>query len=414
MNVQERLIKYAQVDSASDPFTTHPSTPSHPCEWDMAHLLKKEMEELGFVNVRLNEGCYLFGEIPANIPDWDGAVIGFICHMDTACEVPAENIKPQIIHYDGGDVVLNKELGIVMSNKEFPILDRFTGCDLVCSDGTTLLGSDNKAAVAEVMTMAEKLLGDNSIKHGKIMIGFTPDEEIGRGGVYFDIDDFGADFAYTLDDSSFGIYTPETFNAFNVDAYFNGTAIHTGCAKNLLVNAIKLAEEFDRILPEAERPEFTEKLEGFYHLHSFEGTIDKAHLYYLVRDFDYEALLERCELMRKAAAFMNTKYGENRVELVFHDMYRNMKSVIDRHPKVTELVYDVLRSMGVEPVCESSRGGFDGCTITLNGLPCPNIGCSMYNCHGCKEFSVVQEMEKVVTMITEMVKRAVYIPKNEI
>lgn len=406
MNVQDRLIKYVQIASASDPFTSHPSTPSHPREWDMAHLLYDEMKELGFSNIRLSDNCYLFGEIPANIPDWDGPVIGFICHMDTASEVPAENIKPQIIHYEGGDVLLNKELGITMSNKEYPVLDQFVGCDLICSDGTTLLGSDNKAAIAEVMTMAETLFHDDSIKHGKIMIGFTPDEEIGRGGVYFDIEDFGADFAYTLDDCTFGVYTPETFNAFNVDVYFNGTAIHTGCAKNILVNAVKLAEEFDFLLPQQERPEFTEKREGFYHLHSFDGTIDKAHLYYLLRDFDSDALEHRCDIMRNAANFINAKYGEGRVELVFHDMYRNMKSVIDKYPKVTELVYDTLRDMGVEPICESSRGGYDGCTITLNGLPCPNIGCSMYNCHGCKEFSVIQEMEKVIDMITQMVKRA--------
>ena len=405
MTVQDRLIKYAKVASASDPHSGRNYTPSADRIFDMAYLLKEEMEALGMVNIALSDNCYLFGEIPSNIPDWNGPILGFVCHMDVSSEAPFENVKPQIIHYEGGDVVLNKEENITMSPEEYPFLNNYIGCDLVTSDGTTLLGADNKAAIAEVMTMAENLKSDPSIKHGTIKFGFTPDEEIGMGGIFFDVKKFGADFAYTIDAEAFGGFQTETFCAFNCDVYIKGIGIHPGLAKNKMKNAIHVAEEFDALLPAAERPEHTELYEGFYQLHTFNGSVEKADLHYYLRDHDHDKVLHRCEVFKKAAEFLNVKYGEGTVEVVLNEIYRNMNDILKKTPMVSELPKQIMREMGVEPKITPLRGGTDGAVLTLNGLPCPNLAPGGHNFHSRKEFAVIQSMEKVVHLCTELVKR---------
>lgn len=412
MTVQERLIRYAQVASASDPRSGRKAPPSADREWDMARLLQAEMEELGFTNISLSDTCYLFGEIPSNIPDWDGPVLGFVCHMDVSSEAPFENIRPQIIHYEGGDVLLNQELGIVMKAEEFPVLGQYIGCDLVCTDGTTLLGADNKAAIAEVMTLAEILKNDPSIPHGTIKVGFTPDEEIGWGGIFFDVDKFGADFAYTIDAERFGDFSLETFCAFNADVDIRGAGIHPGLAKDTMVNAIHVAQEFDACFPAAERPEHTCGYEGFYQLHTFNGTVEHADLHYYLRDHDYEKVCHRCDMMRKAAELMNLKYGEGTVTVHLHEMYRNMYDILKATPKVYEIPMAISRSMGAEPHVAPMRGGTDGAVLTLKGLPCPNFGPGCHNLHSRMEFAVVQSMEKAVQMCLNLVTQYAALKKD--
>ncbi len=412
MTVQDRLIKYAKVASASDPHSGRKAPPSADREWDIARLLKSDMEELGFVNVRLSDNCYVYGEIPANIPDWDGPILGFVCHMDVSSEAPFENIKPQIIHYEGGDVLLNEELGIVMKAEDFPVLNQYIGCDLVCTDGTTLLGADNKAAIAEVLTLAEILQNDPSIKHGTIKVGFTPDEEIGWGGIFFDVDNFGADFAYTIDAERFGDFSLETFCAFNVDVDIKGVGIHPGLAKDKMINAIHVAQEFDACLPAAERPDHTCGYEGFYQLHTFNGTVEHTDLHYYLRDHDHEKVCHRCDMVRKAAELMNLRYGEGTVTLNIREMYRNMYDILKATPKVYEIPMAISRSMVAEPYVAPMRGGTDGSVLTLRGLPCPNFGPGCHNLHSRMEFAVVQSMEKTVQMCLEIVKQYADLKKD--
>ena len=405
MTVQDRLIKYAKIASASDPHSGRDYTPSADRIFDMAHVLEDEMKELGMVNVTLGEDCYLFGEIPAIIPDWDGPILGFVCHMDVSSEAPFENVKPQIIHYEGGDVLLNPEQNIVMSAEEYPMLKNYIGCDLVTSDGTTLLGADNKAAIAEVMTMAEALKNDPTVKHGTIKIAFTPDEEIGMGGICFDTKKFGADFAYTIDAEAFGTFQSETFCAFNADVFIKGVSIHPGLAKNKMKNAIHIAEEFDAMLPVAERPEYTEMYEGFYQLHTLNGTVENADMHYYLRDHSYDVVLHRCDVFKKAAEFLNVKYGEGTVTVAIKEIYRNMNDILKKTPMISELPMQIMREMGAEPVITPLRGGTDGAVLTMKGVPCPNIGPGAHNFHGRMEFAVIQSMEQVTQLCLELVKR---------
>ncbi len=406
MKTCERLLAYAGVASASDEKSEN--SPSAPGIWEMARLLKNEMEEMGLTDVCLDEHCYLYASIPANIAD-DVPVLGFIAHMDVSSASPCENIRPRVVAYRGGDIVLNEEKNIVMREADFPVLWNYVGKSLIVTDGTTLLGADDKAGIAEIMTMAERLLADDSIKHGRIAIAFTPDEEIGRGTEHFDLKKFGADFAYTVDGGGFGEISCENFNASSARVTFTGRSVHPGTAKNVMINAQLLAMEFFAMLPAAERPENTEGREGFFLLDESGGSVESAFQKYILRDHDARKLAEREEAMREAARRINEKYGEGRAELKLTPGYRNMAEVIERHPFMVEIAKEAVRAAGGEPFIVPIRGGTDGANLSFMGLPCPNLGTASHNHHGRLEFACVEDMERVVEMLIA-VNRRLYAP----
>ena len=406
MKTCERLLAYAGVASASDEKSEN--SPSAPGIWEMARLLKNEMEEMGLTDVCLDEHCYLYASIPANIAD-DVPVLGFIAHMDVSSASPCENIRPRVVAYRGGDIVLNEEKNIVMREADFPVLWNYVGKSLIVTDGTTLLGADDKAGIAEIMTMAERLLADDSIKHGRIAIAFTPDEEIGRGTEHFDLKKFGADFAYTVDGGGFGEISCENFNASSARVTFTGRSVHPGTAKNVMINAQLLAMEFFAMLPAAERPENTEGREGFFLLDESGGSVESAFQKYILRDHDARKLAEREEAMREAARRINEKYGEGRAELKLTPGYRNMAEVIERHPFMVEIAKEAVRAAGGEPFIVPIRGGTDGANLSFMGLPCPNLGTASHNHHGRLEFACVEDMERVVEMLVA-VNRRLYAP----
>ena len=322
MRAYERLLKYVQIASASDPKSE--CTPSSEGIWEMARFLKQEMEEMGLSDVLLDEKAYLYAAIPSNI-DKDVPVLGFIAHMDVSSDAPSVDIKARVAeNYDGGELILNDNPKIILSPDKYPSLKRYVGKDLVVTDGTTLLGADDKAGIAEILTMAETMLSDPGIKHGKIVIAFTADEEIGRGADFFDVKSFGADFAYTVDGGGFGDISYESFNAISANVKFTGVGVHPGASKNVMVNAQLLAMELFSMLPVAERPEYTSAREGFFLLTSSGGNVENAFQSYILRDHDYAKVERRMEIMKSAVAFINDKYGKGSVEAEFTETYRNM------------------------------------------------------------------------------------------
>lgn len=410
MKAYERLIKYTAYPTGSDPESKE--TPSTPAQWDFARALESEMKDLGIENINLDEHCYLMGEIPANIEGYNGPVLGLIAHMDVSCEAPFENVKPQIIHYEGGDLIQNKEKDLRVSLEDFPFLANYIGCDIITSDGTTLLGADNKAGIAEILTLAEALKDDDSIKHGTIKICFTPDEEIGMSSEYFDVEKFGADGAYTVDGDAFGECQWETFNAIEVMVYITGLNIHPGSAKNKMINASRIAAEFERMIPDAETPEHTEMYEGFYHLCSMSGDVESAKMEYIIRDHDLSIARKRGETLKHIEAFLNDKYGEGTVRVELEESYRNMYEILKDHKELIDIPMSVIREMGVEPDTAPIRGGTDGAFLSFRGLPCPNIGPGGHNFHSRKEFAVIQSMDQAVEMLVKIVQRFAKANKN--
>lgn len=398
MKAYERLLKYARVASASDEKSN--SSPSAPAVWDMARLLKDEMEGLGLSDIRLDEHCYLYAVIPANIAD-NVPTVGFIAHMDVSSASPCENVTPRVLLYEGGDIELNKKENVVIREAESHVLRRYIGKYLIVTDGTTLLGADDKAGVAEIMTMAERLLLDNSIKHGKIALAFTPDEEIGRGTEHFDIKGFGADFAYTVDGDGFGEISCENFNASAANVTFTGRSVHPGAAKGIMVNAQLLAMEYFSLIPE-ERPENTEGREGFYLLEESSGTIERAHQFYILRDHDADKLKAREKAMVDAAAKINEKYGEGCVKVEIKESYRNMAEVIAKYPFMIDAAKSAVCDAGGEPYIVPVRGGTDGANLSFMGLPCPNLGTASHNHHGRMEFACAEDMENVADMLVHL------------
>ncbi|MDO4560668.1 MAG: peptidase T [bacterium] len=399
MKAYERLLNYARVASASDEKSD--SCPSAPGIWEMARLLKKELEEMGLSDVCLDEHGYLYAAIPANTPG-EIPTLGFVAHMDVSPASPSENIKPRLVNYEGGDILLNEEENIVMRADDFPILKNYVGRRLVVTDGTTLLGADDKAGIAEVLTMAERLLADDGVKHGRIAVAFTPDEEIGRGTERFDLKRFGADFAYTVDGGRFGEISYENFNASAARVTFTGRSVHPGTAKNVMINAQLLAMEFFSLLPAAERPEHTAGREGFFLLDESGGTVESAFQRYILRDHDARKLREREETMRAAARRVNEKYGAGRAALEITQTYRNMAEVIERHPLMIEIAKEAVRAAGGKPFIDPIRGGTDGANLSFMGLPCPNLGTASHNHHGRMEFACVEDMEKVADMLVRI------------
>lgn len=403
MTVLERFLNYVVVETTSDPYAE--SFPSTKSQLDFGHTLMEEMKELGLTDVTQDEYGYVFGTIPSTVSDYKGKILGLIAHMDTAPAASGKNIKPRVIkNYDGAEIVLNAEKKIVMKPEDFPSLKQYVGQDLVVTDGLTLLGGDDKAGVAEIMTAAEYLINHPEIPHGPIRVGFTPDEEVGQGADYFDVKKFGADFAYTVDGGECGELEYENFNAASVFVDFTGLSIHPGSAKNKMINALLLAMEFQGMMPEAQKPEHTEGREGFIHLEALEGSVEHASSEYIVRDHDFDLFKKKKEYMQRAADYMNVKYGEGTVSLRMEDSYYNMRQQIEPHYFLIENVLKVYEKLDIEPKIQPIRGGTDGSRLSFMGLPCPNLGTGGHNFHGHFEYVCVQSMEKCVQVLIELVK----------
>lgn len=394
-----RLLKYVGYYTTSDEEST--SSPSTERQFTLAKALRDELISIGVSNVRLSEYCYVYGEIPAT-PGCEAArAIGFIAHMDTAPDAPGENINPQIHpDYDGGDIELGN--GLVLSPAEFPHLASLKGRTLITTDGTTLLGADDKAGVAEIMTLAEKLISEN-IPHGKICIGFTPDEEVGRGPENFDVEGFGAQFAYTVDGDEENSIEFENFNAAGAKINFAGKSVHPGSAKDIMVNAALLAMEFDSLLPKGQKPSDTEGYEGFWHLTDISGDVSNAELRYIIRDHDADSFSARCAKLEEITADMNSRYGAGTVTLTVREQYRNMREQILPCMHLVENAEKAIAALGMTPVRKPVRGGTDGARLSFMGLPCPNLGTDGFAFHGPFEHITVEGMEAAVKVLLGIV-----------
>lgn len=404
MRAYERLLNYTRFAAASD--SKSDSCPSTPEQLEFGRALVQEMLDLGIEDAHMDENGYVFGTIEANIENWEGPVIGFIAHMDVVRDVPFQNIKARVVeNYDGGDILLNKEENIVLSPAEYETLQSYVGKDLVVTDGTTLLGADNRAGIAEILTMAEILLTKPEIKHGTIKIGFTPDEEIGRGADRFDVKRFGADFAYTVDGGAFGEVVYETFNAATAKITIKGENIHPGTAKNKMKNASLVAMEFNSLLPVPERPEHTEGYEGFYHLIELKGSVEKASLTYIVRDHDRVKFEAKKEHLTKVTSWLNDIYGEGTVTLELADSYANMHEQIKPHWHLIETAFEAVEEVGGVPHSVPIRGGTDGARLSFMGLPCPNLGTGSHNHHSKMEYACVQAMDDCVAALVKIAEK---------
>lgn len=397
--VTERFLRYIAIDTTSqEGASSYPSTPNQLC---MGQLLRQELQELGLTDVRMDSHGYVFGTIPANCPG--GPVLGLIAHMDTSPAVSGADIRPQTVDYRGGDILLNREQNLVLRAEDCPELNGLVGQRLIVTDGTTLLGADDKAGVAELMCLAERLMEDPSIPHGKICLAFTPDEEVGQGTKYFDVKAFGADAAYTVDGGPLGEIEYENFNAATARVEIHGISVHTGTAKGRMKNALLMAHEFQAMMPQAETPACTAGYEGFYHLCSVQGGVELCKLVYNIREHDSRLFARRKERMVQIADYLNRKYGEHTVELTIEDSYFNMATVMQQHMGLLEKARAAFRAHGVEPVTPPIRGGTDGARLSFMGLPCPNLSTGGYNFHSRYEFIPVESMEKMVDVLTTLV-----------
>jgi tripeptide aminopeptidase len=398
----ERFTKYVQVDTQSDPNSdTCPSTPG---QWTLAKMLVEELKAIGLEEVTIDENGYIMATLPANT-EKDVPTIGFLAHMDTAPEFTGANVKPQIVeNYDGNDIILNEALHIVLSPKDFPELANYKGHTLITTDGTTLLGADNKAGIAEIMTAMAYLIQHPEIKHGKVRVAFTPDEEIGRGPHKFDVAKFGAKYAYTVDGGPLGELEYESFNAAEAKIKFKGKNVHPGTAKGKMINSMKMAMEFHAQLPANEAPEHTEGYEGFYHLLSFQGNVEETALHYIIRDFDREQFEARKAKMREIAAKLQEKYGKERIAIEIKDQYYNMREKIEPVREVVDIAYEAMKNLNIEPKISPIRGGTDGSQLSYMGLPTPNIFTGGENFHGRYEYISVDNMIKATNVIIEIIK----------
>ncbi|WP_404451068.1 peptidase T [Virgibacillus necropolis] len=395
-----RLTTYVKINTQSN--ETIEETPSTPGQLTLANLLVDELKEIGMSDVTIDSNGYVMATLPANT-DKDIPTIGFLAHVDTATDFTGENVNPQIVeNFDGNDLVLNEALNVVMSGKEFPELPSYKGHTLITTDGTTLLGADNKAGIAEIMTAMEYLIDHPEIKRGKIRVAFTPDEEIGRGPHKFDVDAFNAKFAYTMDGGPLGELQFESFNAAAAEVTFIGNSVHPGTAKNKMVNSGTMAAEFISKFPELETPEHTEKYEGFYHLSSIDGDVEKTHVSYIIRDFDKENFESRKALMKKAVEEIQEKFGTNRAKLEMEDQYYNMGEKIEPFKEIVDVAQKAMENLNIKPLIKPVRGGTDGSQLSYMGLPTPNIFTGGENYHGKFEYISVDNMEKATNVIVEI------------
>ena len=399
MRAYERFLNYVPVWTTSD--ETSDTVPSADRELVLARMLVEEMKGLGIADARVDDKGYVYGHIPATPGCEDKPSLGLVAHMDTVADASGENIKPQIIeNYDGKDVVL-KGSGDILKVDEFPYLAELKGRTLITTDGTTLLGADDKAGIAEILTVAEEIIKEG-LPHGKICIGFTPDEEIGSGADHFDVKGFGADFAYTADGGPVGEIEYENFNAAGAKVVVHGLNIHPGSAKGKMVNSQLIAMEFQSLLPVGQRPELTEGYEGFFHLLGMKGEVERSELHYIIRDHDMEKFEEKKAVMTAAADFINRKYGAGTLELTLKDSYYNMKKCIEPCMYVVERAKKAMAAAGMNPVEVPIRGGTDGARLSYEGLPCPNLCTGGENYHGRFEFIPTEDMEKCVRMLVEI------------
>ena len=400
MRAYERLLQYAKVYTTSDPASgAHPSTAR---QFDLAHLLVEEMQALGIADAAVDEHCYVYGSLPA-APGCEGLpCLGLIAHMDTSPDASGENVRP-VIHenYDGRDVQLPGS-GAVMKVSAFPFLASMKGETLITSDGTTLLGADDKAGIAEILTAVETVIRDG-LPHGRLAIAFTPDEEIGEGADLFDLERFGADFAYTVDGGDVGGIEYENFNAAAATVTIRGLSVHPGSAKDTMINASNLAMEYHLALPRMARPETTEGRQGFYHLCQMYGDVNEAKLGYILRDHDAACLEYKKEMLRQIAAWMNGRYGEGTVAVEIKDSYRNMIEKIRPHFHLVETARTAIRMAGLEPEELPVRGGTDGATLSWKGLPCPNLGTGGFNFHGVYECTTAERMDKAAEVVGHII-----------
>ncbi len=399
----DKFLRYVRIDTQSDDSTgTSPSTMK---QHDLAALLEKEMIEMGISNVFYDKDhCYVYGEIPATAGCDSAPAIGFISHMDTSDEVSGKDVRPRIVEkYNGDDIVLNEADKVILSPKDFPELLNHVGEDLIVTDGTTLLGADDKAGVSEIMAMAETLLNNPEIRHGSVKIAFTPDEEIGEGTAFFDIERFGAQYAYTVDGGKLGELEYENFNAAEGVIKVKGRSVHPGDAKNRMINASLICYEFHSLLPQFQNPMYTEKREGFFHLTEVNGSTEEATASYIIRDHDEVLFDKKKELFIAAGEFLNKKYGEGTVEVTVRDQYRNMIEKIRPHMHLIDNAKKVMEDLGITPIDNPIRGGTDGAALSYKGLPCPNLCTGGYNYHGKYEYASIQEMKSVVDILLGIV-----------
>ncbi|OGO79032.1 MAG: peptidase T [Clostridiales bacterium GWB2_37_7] len=398
--VVERFLKYVKYDTQSSMDTK--TTPSTPGQKVLGETLAKELEQIGMKDVSMDQNGYIMVTLPSNM-DIGVPTIGLIAHMDTALDASGKDVNPQIVsNYDGEDIILKN--GLVLSPKEYPVLKNYKGQDIITTDGTTLLGADNKAGIAEIITAVEYLINNPQIKHGTIRVAFTPDEEIGEGADNFDVKKFNADFAYTIDGGEIGEIEMENFNAAHAKININGKSIHTGTAKDKLVNSISIASELMAMLPAGQKPEYTEQYEGFFHVNDIRGKIEHTYLYMIIRDHDKPKLNEKKKLILDIVNFLNAKYDPGTVDMELEDQYFNMREHIEPVMHIVDMAKKAMEQVGIEPKQRAIRGGTDGARLTYMGLPTPNIFTGGHNFHGRYEYIPIPSMVKAVEVILKIVE----------
>jgi tripeptide aminopeptidase len=401
--IVERFINYVKIDTESDP--NNPAFPSTEKQWNLARHIVKELETIGLEDISLDENCYIMATLPSNV-DHEVPTIGFISHMDTSPDFTGANVKPQIIrNYDGNSIVLNKEKNIVLDAVYFDDIQQYKGQDIITTDGTTLLGADDKAGLAEIVTAVEYLKANPQIKHGKIRIGFTPDEEVGKGAHKFDVEKFGADWAYTMDGSQIGELEYENFNAAAAKITIKGKIVHPGYALNKLVNSMTIASQLVNKMPKEEVPERTTGYQGFFHLHSMEGSVEQSTLQYIVRDHDSGLFEERKQFLVNLVADMNRELGEELISLELKDQYFNMKEKIEPMMHIIDIAKEVMIELGIKPDIKAIRGGTDGSQLSYMGLPCPNIFAGGHNFHGRYEYIPIPSLIKAAEVIVGIAEK---------
>ena len=409
-HIIKRFISYVTIDTESDP--NNPDFPSSDNQWDLANLLVKELKDIGMSDVTLDKHCYVMATLPSNL-DYDVPTIGFVSHIDTTPDYTGANVKPRIHHkYDGKDIVLNENENIVLSPSYFEDLLQYKGQTIITTDGTTLLGADDKAGITEIVSAMEYLMNHPEIKHGKIRICFTPDEEVGKGAHKFDVKKFGADWAYTMDGSQIGELEYENFNAASAKITINGKIVHPGYAKGKMINSMTIASDFIHRLPSKEVPESTEGYEGFFHLHQLKGNVEQSVLHYIIRDHDLGLFNNRKQFIIDLVAKMNSELGNDAIELDIKDQYYNMKEKVIPVMHIVDIAEEVMKEIGITPLIKPIRGGTDGSQLSFMGLPCPNIFAGGHNFHGRYEYVPVESMIKATEVIVGISEKVAYKFKN--
>lgn len=396
-----RFLQYAVFDTQSDPESK--TCPSSPGQLTLARHLARELEEIGLADVSLDENGYVSATLPSNLGR-ETKTIGFIAHMDTSPDAPGKGVKPALVDYEGGEILLNRDKGIVLSPQDFPDLLEYTGQPLIVTDGTTLLGADNKAGIAAIITAMEHLGENPDLPHGEVKVAFTPDEEIGRGADRFDVAKFNADFAYTVDGGPLGELEYENFNAADGQVLIRGRSVHPGTAKNTMINSLLLAMELNSLLPVGQRPEYTENYEGFIHLYDLRGNVDETKMSYIIRDHSLDLFTRKKDALKEAVNYLNIKYGPGTVQLSLEDSYYNMKEKIEPVIEIIELAKRAMEEVGVTPKIKPIRGGTDGARLSYMGLPCPNLFTGGHNYHGRFEYIPVNSLEKAVATILKIIE----------